>query len=906
VFIQGTGQGVSTAPDGRYRLSGVSPGEQTLVVSFVGYEPVEQTISVSAGEITRIDIALESRVLESGEVIVTGLREGQLRSINQKRQALNVQDVLSADAIGKLPDQNVAEAVRRVPGVTIQLDNGEGRFVSIRGSEPSLNNVTVNGQSLASSAESRATALDLVPASMVSSIEVVKAITPDMDGNAVGGTVNINTLTAFDRNGPFAFGLISGLLHQQTIDYRDEQTPFRASFTAGTQFGADNQFGLVVSGDFSRRDFKASTVGATEFIEDEDATDNAFIRPEALETEVEDTRRDRYAVNANVDWRPTERTNLFARTFYSRTDEFDDNAEFQFEFAEVDQTSATAGTILEAEGALDLELTNEDESLLGLTLGGEHRVGAVTVNLDGSYTRGIFDRVTDKPEFVAEFAGSNLGSYSSGGDFLAVDYADFGAVSNPTNYIYDEIDLEFESNTEDTYIAEADVRWDTQLSGYQAFLKVGGTFRTRQKIIDDLEEGFNGGVNPFTLALDPVSPPTGLQGRARYPVMGDTEDLFDQFEAEETAARNGNSERFEADDAETLAEGIENDSNNDEDVYAGYVMGSVDLGRLTAVGGVRIEATETRSERFVAVFDDGEVTEDEVSSEVFTNNYVNVLPSLHLTFDVTNSLLVRAALSNTIGRPDYEELSGFREIEIEATASEVEASVNEGNPNLDPFKSLNLDVTAEYYTTTGGLFALGGFYKRVRDPIFEFETTETNTTLETAEGVFEVDELNFTQDRNADAGTILGLEATAQQTFVFLPNPFDGFGLASNLTIIDSQVDIPGRDDSEVPFFGQSDLIVNVIPYYQKAGVELRAAFSYQSEFLTSVGGAAFEDEYFDHRFTIDLTGSYSFYRDALQVQAQVRNLTNEAEQFYQGIESRRLGNIETGRTFSLGLSASF
>ena len=891
VVIGGADVGTSTDRNGRYRLSDIPTGSQTLRVSFIGYQPAEVAVDVEGGAVVVQDVRLESEVLQTGEVVVTGLREGQLRAINQKRQALSVMDVLSADAIGKLPDRNVAEAVQRIPGVSIQTDRGEGRFVSIRGTEPSLNNVTVNGQSLASSFESRATALDLVPSSMVSSIEVVKAVTPDMDGNAIGGTVNVNTLTAFDRNGPFVFGSASLLQHQQAVDYRSEQLPFQGSLTAGTQFGAKGQFGLVVSADVSRRDYKAAIVGPTEWFDEDD-----LIRPEGLETTVEDTRRDRYAISGNFDFRPSERTSVYLRSFYARTNEFDDNAEYQFEFDDVTGSSPTSGSFAGGEGALDLELTNKDEYLLGLTLGGEQQFGTVTWSVDGTYTRGLFDRVTDKPEFVAEGTDGFSGSYAMNGDFLEVTYDDPSVVSTPENYIYGEIDLEFESNVENTYVAGTDVRWDTRFGPYAGYLKAGGKFRTREKVIDDLEEGFNGGTDPATLALDPVAPPTDLQGGAMYPVLGDTDDLFSFFERE-----RGNPQFFEADVSETQVEGVENDSNNDEDVYAGYVMGQVEMGRLTAVGGVRVEATETRSLRYRLVVDDA-AGEQTVGSEAFTNSYVNVLPSLHLTYNLTGNLLVRAAWSNTIGRPDYEELSGFREVEITQTPEgELEGSVSSGNPDLEPFASMNLDATAEYYFPRGGLLSVGGFYKRVRNPIYEFEVTERDFAFEGRT----FDEITFEQDRNADVGTILGLEANYQQLLLFLPSPLDGFGVASNIALIDSEVDVPGREGDEIPFFGQSDLVYNVIPYYQQAGFEVRLALSYQSAFLASIGDEAFADEYFDDRLTIDLTGSYAFYGDRLEVQAQLRNLTNETERFYQGTRSRRLAFIETGRSYSLGLTVN-
>ena len=322
VVIEGTTIGASTNNDGRFRLRDVPTGPQTIVVSFVGFEPAEATLTIDAGATVEENFALESQTLQSGEVVVTGIRGSQSRAIGQKRQAVNVIDALSADDIGSLPEKNVAEAVQRLPGMVIRNDRGEGRFVSIRGSAAALNNVTLNGNTMASTADSRATALDLLPAEMVSSIEVTKAVTPDMDGNAIGGSININTLSAFDRSGAFAFGSFRGMDNEQQVDgLRDPKIPFRGSVTAGTQFGANDQFGLVVSGSGGRRDFTGSGVKGDGWDEADDRVLNGIALPDEQEQEVESHERTRFALNASLEWKPVDQTSIFIRPYYTYTDE---------------------------------------------------------------------------------------------------------------------------------------------------------------------------------------------------------------------------------------------------------------------------------------------------------------------------------------------------------------------------------------------------------------------------------------------------------------------------------------------------------------------------------------------------------------------------------------------------------
>ena len=213
VILDGTSTGASTDAEGRFEIRAVPTGTQRLVVSHVSYQDTTVTVEVPGDQTVTRTLELRSEVTEAGEVVVTGLRESQMRSVNQKRQAPNVVDALSADDIGNLPEKNVAEAVQRLPGIVLRNDRTEGRFVSIRGSAANLNNVTLNGNTMASTAGSRATALDLLPAEMVSNVQVTKAVTPDMPGNAIGGSIDISTLTAFDRDGSFAFGSVRGLSH---------------------------------------------------------------------------------------------------------------------------------------------------------------------------------------------------------------------------------------------------------------------------------------------------------------------------------------------------------------------------------------------------------------------------------------------------------------------------------------------------------------------------------------------------------------------------------------------------------------------------------------------------------------------------------------------------------------------
>ena len=921
VIVEGTTIGASTNQNGRYQLTGVPAGSQTLVASFVSYERESIPVTVQAGATVTQNVELQSRVLEGGEVVVTGIRRSQSRAISQKRQALNVVDVLSADDIGNLPEKNVAEAVQRLPGIVMRSDRTEGRFVSIRGSAANLNNVTLNGNTLASTAGSRATALDLLPAEMVSNIEVTKAVTPDMPANAIGGSININTLSAFDRSRAFAFGSFRGLSHDQQVDgLRDSKMPYRANVTAGTQFGANNQFGLVVSGSGSRRDFTSSGLKGEGWDDAVERTFNGIAIPFAQEQIVESHLRRRFAFNTSFDWRPTDRTSVYVRPYYTYTNEEVLDNELEYNLLGDATPTRSGARFAEGFGSIDLSKTDQDESLWGGSLGLEQQFsGAVTWSASGTFTRGILDETRPDGEFETPVTaqGSGVADMSN---FLFDFYPeDPSYIGDARNYRANDIDVEYLRNVEDTWSAKTDLRIPFQLGEYAGYVKTGGKLMRRDKEVNGAELEFVTDFETTDVNMAQFEAPTVQTvqvGNGLFP-FADTDRFVDwffneacapprdrKFSGDRSCQISGGPYTINAEEVQT--EDVERDSNNEEDVYAGYGMASFDFGRLTALAGTRVEHTITGSQRFQLIADDatGDLT---TTSQTFENAYTDVLPSVHLTLEATDNLQFRAAWTNTIGRPDYDDLSAFSEVDIEPVANSdlFVAGIEEGNPNLQPFRAMNVDLTAEYYLGNGGLASVAGFYKRIENPIYTFSSEDRNVENPFGDGrTFQ--SVFRTQQRNADDGSILGLEATYQQPFTFLPAPFNGLGLVSNLTVTDSEVTVPERDD-ELPFFEQADLTYNIIPYFQKQGFEVRVAWNYRGEFLSDLGDIPAEDEYVDDRTTVDVNARYQFSsllgRPELMV--QVENLTDAPEVFYDGQPNNLAFHYLSGRTVTLGLSVN-
>jgi TonB-dependent receptor len=940
VVLKGTDTGTSANADGEYELRQVPSGEQTLVVSFLSYEDKETTVKISGGQTTTANVKLTRKAVEADEVIVTGIRESQARSVQQKKQAVNVVDALSADDIGNLPEKNVAEAVQRLPGVVMTNDRTEGRLVSIRGGSAELNNVTLNGNTMASTTDSRATGLDLLPADMVSNITVTKAVTPDMPANAIGGAVNIETLTAFDRDGSFVFGTVRGMNHDQQVsglrNLRDSKFPFKGSVTGGTKFGGDDQFGAMLSVSGSRRDFTTSGYKAENWnwaneanIRTRDGNKTLDV-PEAAEQIVESNRRKRISVNASVDWQPSDQTSAYVRPYFTYTDEdkIDNELEYVLGDLSPDEDNRTGAVRLgqnrvefpHGYGSLDASLSEEEERLWGTSAGFEHDFeNNITLSASGTYSRGVFD--FRKPD--GEFQTPGDPDMASNDPDVSSPEPRAGGVADMSNFLFDffptdpgflgsaesfkmnKFNLENQENTENTYEAQADVRIPFELSEVPGYLKTGGRFVRRTKDVDvtDLEYDFQGfNSERLTLADGYEAPRVQTQQvDDRLLPFANTQAFADDFlnnlcnppenwadRSSDRSCRASNS-NFQYLPGES--DDFEDDSENEEGIYAGYAMVSAELGALTALAGARVEYTSTSSTRF-------ELFDGDVEQSTFENSYTDILPSVHLTYEVNDNLQFRSAWTNTIGRPDYSELASFREVEIE----NGEAFINQGNPDLEPFQAMNFDLGVEYYFENGGLASVTGFYKQIDNAIYEDVNTRTEGNL-VVEGN-SVSEIETTQPANADDGFVRGLEATYQQPFTFLPGPFDGLGLSSNVTVTDSEVEVPDRGD--LPFFQQADLVYNIVPYFQKAGFEARLAINYRGDYLLALEDTQVNDTWVKDRTTVDLNASYQFSDLLAQptLMVQVENLTNAAEVEYAGGNEDNLSfHYLSGRTVSVGVS---
>ena len=857
---------------GRYSFRGLPAGEYTVEADASGFERQSVGVTVpETGEVA-LDITLTSAYLD--EIVVKGRRVSQLLALQRKRTAVSILDAVSADTVGKLPDFNVAEAIQRLPGLSVELDQGEGRYPIIRGIDSNLNNVTIDGNLVgAPEGSGRRVALDVVPSDLISIVEVVKAITPDLDGNAVGGNINIVTRSAFDS--PEPFGVISV---RAGYNDKSDRVPWGASAAWGSTLGPNDEWGLVLAGSYYIKRYDSDLAEGLDWVEFAPGD----FAPENQKLFAYDIERERIGINANLEYRPNDNTLWFLRSIFNEFTDEEAREQLDFDAARGTQT-ALSSTLVQNDGgraSREYRQNNQTQQLINISTGIERGFGNKTWGL--SYT---FSHAEEITPLRIDW------EYRSGGSAFpnTVDVSNFfwefdagPAINDPANYPFRRVRRRSDAIEEDIHAIQTDLRIDRDFGSRSGYLKFGFKYAKRDKFRDRENMNYEDAV-AFTLADTGLfsSGPSGFfDGRYELgPVLdfAGHESLFLSDPA-----------LFAFDLEDSQEDSVASDYDIEENLYAAYGMISVDFGSTTVLGGVRLEQTDATYE---AIFFDKSFP-DPMNPGVPTsgkNDYLDVLPSLHLTFRPRDNIIVRAAWTNTIGRPNFEDVVPVFEVE------DLEGSA--GNVNLEPFESMGFDVSFEYYLEPSGIVSIGAFYKDIDNPIYTRRTT--NVVFRG----FALDTLS--QPENADSGSLLGVELNWEQQFVNLPAPWDGLGAAVNFTYVDSEVDVFGREADDLSFFRQPDTIGNAALFFSIGRFETRLAVTYRDAYLQGIGGDLTEDVYFAEHTQVDLKVTYDA-SDKLSIFGEVQNINDESRGEYQGISSRLFADEIYSWTALLGVTYAF
>ena len=896
VTLEELGRQAATRSDGSFNFVNVPAGTYTVRVEYLGAAPVEETIRVADDDTARLDFELGTPTYAVENIIVYGQTAGTANALNRQRAADGITSVVSANAIGALPDQNAAEALQRVPGTFLERDQGEGRYIGIRGIDPDLNATSINGLRVpAPEDDKRAIQLDVVPAELLGSLEVIKSVTPDMDGDAVGGTVNVESISAFDRGGRNFSLTTEGSYTALTEDLNPRVS---GSFSDVFDFaGRADSLGIAFAASWYDRQFGSDNIENGDGWPVRETLDGTEFRA-AEEVEQRDylITRERLGAALNIDFRPSDTAEYYLRALASEysDQEFRMANILKLENAEDDDGRANVGSTVgsaswdEAELEKEFKDRYEEAQVLSLALGGRNFVDAWTLEYQAGYSYADQDTPDDTQSlFLGE--GFTLG-YGNIGQEIGV----FGDpdTEDPANYALDEISRAG-SKTEDEEVSyRFDVTRDLLFGDAPAMIKFGGKARLREKTLDEREilyDGFPGDptLEGFATTIDGYDLDAPFIGPA--------------IDAGATAAFIAdNVDSFEVDDEETFLASSGADFEIQEDVYAAYLMSRVELGDLRLVGGVRWERTDLEAQGS-AIVESDLADGPQVVPLLSDTSYDDFMPSITARWQVRDDMLIRAAASRTISRPEFGDIAPVAEVELEDSGGELELAAEVGNPELDPYQSINLDLAWEWYFGDIGVVSAGGFYKDIEDFVVRANVANF-IDLTQFVGDVALDDAEVIQPINGESASLLGLELAFTRKFSELPAPFDGLLVNANATFTDSEAELALRD-GDIPLPFQSDTVGNLILGYEKGPLSLRLSTTYRTERLeelVEVDDPAF-DRYEDDHLQIDFAGTFDFTRQ-LQLSVEVVNLNDEP--FYAWFEDSRFNSqLERyGRTFTMGL----
>lgn len=829
------------------------------------------------------------------EIVITGQARAQAEAIEAKRETFQISDAVSSDDIGRLPDHNTAAALRRIPGISVQEDQGEPRFPVIRGLPSTYNRTSIDGNVVASVGNGdRTVPLDIIPSTLARTLEVVKTVTPDMDANAIGGVINIETLSAFERAGPFFTGTGALGFYEQSGDQREDQQSWRANFSAGTTFGPLDQFGVVVSGSYYKRDsdIPQVEVASPSYREYTAAgaqanygTGNGVLVPIQRRLFYYNNVRERLGGRIGLEWMPQEGLRLHAAALYNEMQDDEERIESRYEqIGAVSNQTATTGRFDSARNILGLGRFQIDRSTWMVSGGSEWDLNdRVTWTTDLVYSSGELDNPESTEDFrTPDARATEFGfTYDTSGFYPIFTALNPAALANPANYNFNSRGELLRSSKEDVREARSDLTIRTFGLGDRLDFKVGGVIRSTERVFDQNFTNFTPGAGlTYTLADVAQGGPTPrIAGLYDFGLRIDSEAANAFFAA--------NRARFNA-----APNNLSADYEVTEDVFAGYGQATFVKGPLTVIGGVRYERTEVDSQS--VRINGGAITPIEAEGD-----YDQWLPSLHAVWNLTDELVLRGAWTNTIGRPDFSSITAREQINLTGTTP----SLSRGNPNLEPRESEGFDLSLEWYIPRGVL-AAGLFTKDIENEIFTLTTVE-QLDLGVGRGV---ETVNVSQPTNAETAEIRGLELNYQQQLYFLPGWASGFGVGANATFLDTEFRFRnGATVRTLNFPQQPDVTYNAQLYYQADGFEARVSYNYIDRFLEGANGSIPQaDQYWKGRGVFDAQLSYRL-TDQIEVFVEAENLTDRGRREVTGPNADLLQeSAEYGRVVWVGLTGSF
>jgi len=879
------GRRVASDDQGQFRFTDVPAGEYTISVSYVGLAVSNVPVVVTAGQDAKANAVLQV-ASQVDQVFVTAERlQGEAEAINIERTSDNIVQVLPERVISSLPNTNIADAVGRVPSVSLERDEGEGKYVQIRGTEPRLSSVTVNGVNLPSPEGAvRNIKLDAVPADLVERIEVFKTLSANQDADGVGGTVNLVTRTAGEK-ATYTLGGTGG--------YNPLQNGYgRGGFygTAGKRFGVEKKFGFLLNGTFDQTNRGIDDLEPGQTTGTDPLTGKNVAFANTYDQRSYSYYRTRYGFSTGIDYNFKPGTNFYAKGFYSDFHDFGETWVFTPNAGNLVAVNGSQYTF-DNTGSYQYRhyIRRPDQQLYSFLTGVRHDLASTlityefaasrshniggqdfaTTNFNGpSATLSLDQSDPFRPKFTA-LDGSNIYD-TTGTNYLL-------ANSSITRYIAQQLNFQGAASIARRYSAHSHI----------GTFEIGIKIRNSHSVQNENDLFYDQGSSNIALSsvLGTYTNPSYYDNS--YRIGSQSYGLTSDYNLIQQAVQQGISAgqlTLNQLTSDRRSNGAFFDAN--ERIYAGYLQNVISFGKLRLQTGVRFDAADTgfAANQFLAQ-DPGNPT------KVFqSTGYFNALPSVQAQYLIEKNTNIRANYSQGIARPNIGDLVPTTVVDPNATPRP--GLVQEGNPNLKPTKANNYDLLVEHFFQPLGILQAGFFYKQLSDPIYP--TTSTIPQGQPNAGLF------LQQSINGPNAHITGFEAAWEQRFSFLPGMLNGLGVAANYSYTSSQVTFPagfngGRTDHPA-LARQAPNTWNFNLTYDKRRLSMRFAISHNDANIAAYNFQANStpndpilglkgptgDNYFYAHTQYDIQGSYRI-RKGLQLVVSGLNLTNEVFGFYNG-----------------------
>lgn len=861
----------------------------------------------TADSVSTADQNPSARTSALEEVVVQSQRTTDDLALAAQKEALNLINLTTATRIARLPDVNTGEAIRRVPGISLETDTGEGRYINIRGLDADLNSTTFGGLRLpptntsSPSGAGRAVAFDSIPIGFIGAITVTKSNLPEQDAEALGGTIDITPKTAPPGGKPF---LDMKLGTGEEVQRRTGISDF--AFTAGTRFGgsADYQpFSVLMVGSLYNDGRGIDDAEAGFWDEQSSGVPDKAIS--ALEQRYYQYHRRRHGYGMDIGYEPNDDTKYFIRYYDAGYTEYKyrDMLQWNFQDPGTDPTLAVPApgrpnAILAAVDSIRVLMQDEKETLTQrvAAVGGRNRIGANTLDYHVGYTKGSYYKPYD---YNSTFTNGGLATATYDNTtqpnwptITPATPAGFNPL-NPAGYTLSGLRNSRQDINDHEWGIGSNLAVPTHFTqGADEQLKFGLNARLRTKTGSQTDYQFN-------MQAAPALPLTAADSGG---AMTYYDDHYTIPPFVNVGAVRG---YYAANGALVSTDPIANTLNSvhdDENVYAAYGQYQFGYGPLGVITGVRAENTRATYSAYKQDATGQTCPVGQVCPVSTDRNYTNLFPTAQARYEISPDMVGRLAISSTLARPGFQQITA-------TTTVDSNGNVTSGNPNLRPTRATGLDLSLEKYMPHAGIASLGFFTKYIRDYIV---TEAVPVGGQVSGGNLGIAKLySFTNGRPA---RVYGVEANVVKHFRDeLPGVLGGLGVSANWTWVDTWYSVPVTDANGNTTMTRLSVLpstsrntANAELLYDMYGLELSLGGYYTGRNIFTQGPSAATDTWTQERLYLDFGGRYQI-RESTSVYVAVKNLTNTPLKFTDSSSANRVIQREFyATTLQAGVNIKF